>query len=329
MKPQGIQMVYRTILVPLDGSSLSERGLPMAATVAQATGAQLVLAQVVRTSAVDPGEAQGEAEEEVKRYLAGIASQLGEQGLRVEITMPTGTPVEGILSELELRQADLVVMCTHGRSGLRRWFYGSVAEGVLARSPVPVLLARPADLVVMSPPELGWPRLLVPLDGSAFAEAVLPHAKALAQALDGTIVLLQAVVLRIPRTPELFLVSTWQRIVEEETVRAENYLAKVAEHLKQDGLRVQTVVRCVQTVVESGAAAEVILQEKGRPAGTGLVVMATHGRTGLKRLLFGSVAMAVLQRGLRPLLLLRPVGLPQLSPEGNDGVVMSEGLRRT
>ncbi len=153
--------------------------------------------------------------------------------------------------------------------------------------------------------------------------------QALAQALDGTIVLLQAVVLRIPRTPELFLVSTWQRIVEEETVRAENYLAKVAEHLKQDGLRVQTVVRCVQTVVESGAAAEVILQEKGRPAGTGLVVMATHGRTGLKRLLFGSVAMAVLQRGLRPLLLLRPVGLPQLSPEGNDGVVMSEGLRRT
>lgn len=308
--------MYRTILVPLDGSSLSEQALPMATALAQAMGAQLILVQVICTPGVDREEVQRKTEAEAKEYLAGVAGQLAERGLQAAIALSYGTVVEGILSAIELRQANLVVMCTHGRSGLKRWLYGSVAEALLGRSPVPVLLVRPADLVVTPSPESGRPQVLVPLDGSALAEAVLPHAEALAEALNGTLVLLQVVILRVPRAPELFLASTWMRFVKEEEAQAENYLARVADRLKQDGLCVQTVVRSVQTVVESDTAAEVILQEARRAAGPGLVVMATHGRTGLKRLLFGSVAMAVLQRGLRPLLLLRPADLARVSLEG-------------
>jgi nucleotide-binding universal stress UspA family protein len=222
--------------------------------------------------------------------------------------MPYGTVIEGILSEIELHRADLVVMCTHGRSGLKRWIHSSIAEELLGQSPVPVLLVRPA-VSLATPSLLERLRVLVPLDGSGLAEAVLPHAEALAKVLNGTLVLLQVVILRVPRTPDLFLSSSWRRLVKEEETQAENYLARVAERLKQGGLDVQTVVQSVQTVVNSDVAAEVILQEANRAASPGLVVMATHGRSGLKRLLFGSVAMALLQRGLHPLLLLGPSGL--------------------
>ena len=266
--------MYRTILVPLDGSSFSERALPVAAALARTTGAKLVLVRAASASvragahsadlqgrqiqkeelfvSADAGgagrpAAQIRAIEEAELYLEGIAGRLAEQGVRAEVAVPYAAAAEGILTEIDVQSADLVVMCTHGRSGLGRWIYGSVAEEVLAHSPVPVLLVRPTGAPVNLSPEPGQSRLLVPLDGSAFAEAALPHAAALAHALGGSILLVYAVAPPVRPYNDMMAIPAGidedlDTLVEEERERAERYLASVGERLLQGGLPVETVV---------------------------------------------------------------------------------------
>ena len=330
-----MQGLYRTILVPLDGSSFSERALPTATALARATGAGLVLVRTASAS-VPPGAhpadlqgrqiqkedlyvsadvggaglpaAQIRAVEEAELYLDGIADRLAEQGLQVEAAVPYAAAAEGILTEIDVQSADLVVMCTHGRSGLGRWIFGSVAEEVLAHSPVPVLLVRPTGTPVTLSAEPGKFRLLVPLDGSAFAEAALPHAAKLAQALGGSILLVCAVAPPVRPYNDMMAIPTgtdedMDRLVEEERKRAERYLASAGERLLQSGLSVETVV-C------KGAPADTILQQ-ALATSARLIIMATHGRTGLRRLLLGSVAHEVVHRSLLPVLLVRPADPPK------------------
>jgi nucleotide-binding universal stress UspA family protein len=169
--------MIQTILVPLDGSALSERALPVGIELARALGARLVLVCVAGTApaihrgfsdedrraisaqyanvkeedhllSTDPrmvehAQAQVLAVAEAERYLASVAAKVAEQGLRAEGAVPYGAASEGILTEIDLRSADLVVMSTHGRSGLSRLIGGSVAQAVLARSTVPVMLVPP------------------------------------------------------------------------------------------------------------------------------------------------------------------------------------------
>ena len=169
--------MIRTILVPLDGSALSERVLPLARELACGLSARVVLVCVAgeglqldltlteedrraiaeqyagvreedHALSTDPrmvehAQKQVRAIAEAERYLAAVAARLGAEGLAVEATVPYGSAVDGILTEIDVHSADLVVMSTHGRSQLRQLIGGSVARGLLARSPVPVLLAPP------------------------------------------------------------------------------------------------------------------------------------------------------------------------------------------
>lgn len=169
--------MIRTILIPLDGSEFSERALPVGLELAGALKAALVLVCVAGSESAlprgltdedrraiseqnahvkeeehllstDPGmvrraQAQVRAVAEAEHYLECTASRLADSGIQVVVAVPYGEATEGILTEIDLRQADLVVMCTHGRSGLNQLMAGSVAAAVLAHSPVPVLLVPP------------------------------------------------------------------------------------------------------------------------------------------------------------------------------------------
>ncbi len=169
--------MIRTILVPVDGSALSERALPLAAELARALEERLVLVCVAGTAALDHAfteedrrdiadqytavreedhrlstdprmveHARGQvrAVAEAERYLANVASRLeAEHGLHAEVAIPYGGAADGILTEIDLHAADLVVMCTHGRTGLSRLVSASVTQAVLARSAAPVLLVPP------------------------------------------------------------------------------------------------------------------------------------------------------------------------------------------
>jgi nucleotide-binding universal stress UspA family protein len=149
-------VVYERIVVPLDGSELAEVAIPHAEVVVRATGAPMHLVQVVdaphltrvgtvglsvEQTALLATLKQIEAEEvAAKEYLAAIRERLVERGLVTTTTVVTGEVVPELLSAVQPR--DLLVMTTHGRTGLARWFFGSVAEAVIRRSPVPVLLVR-------------------------------------------------------------------------------------------------------------------------------------------------------------------------------------------
>jgi nucleotide-binding universal stress UspA family protein len=295
--------MYQTILVPLDGSAFGERALPIATSLARAMGAQLILVRASSASVLpgaEPTKAQCEAAKEAQAYLSAIAAGLSEDGLRVEVATPFGDAGESILLEIRARNADLVVMCTHGRSGLGRWIYGSVAEKVLARSPVPVLLVHPTGEVASLGAEPARAALLVPLDGSDFAEMALPHAVTLASVLGGRLLLLS--VIARPEVlygyPEVVLV---QQPVEEQHQAAESYLERVAQRLRSDGVSVQTIV------VEGWPSHAIV--DRAVELGSRVIVMATHGRSGVARLLLGSVALDVVRRTHLPVLLVRPTDM--------------------
>src|SRR6266702_4225031 len=189
--------MYKSILVPLDGSPLAEAALPFAESLAERAGASLVL---VRATHAHPtlGNNAPEQQREIagaEDYLTILAKELAGRGFSVQTGVPYGgSAAAWIVEEVSMRDADLVVMATHDRSGADRWLHGSVAEAVVSRATAPVLLIRARS----SPRAIERfgdqpPVLVVALDGSPLAEAALPGASDLARTLGGRIVLVTVV----------------------------------------------------------------------------------------------------------------------------------------
>jgi nucleotide-binding universal stress UspA family protein len=137
--------MYRRILVPLDGSALAEGVLPHLQALAKSLDAELVLLRVAFVHvfpAYDPTQAQVTAVQEAEDYVSGVAKRLQGEGIRVEAKVRYGDPVEEILDHVTWNHIDLIAMATHGRTGLTRVVMGSIAEHVLRRTSVPMLLLR-------------------------------------------------------------------------------------------------------------------------------------------------------------------------------------------
>lgn len=145
--------MYEAILIPLDGSPLAEKAIPHAGQIARKFDAKLTLFAVVEAYQVSsqPGvvgpivSVQFNIDEEVARtreYLRGIADDLKADGVSVAVEVHQGDPAAEIIDYSKAIGADLIVMSTHGRSGIRRWMYGSVADRVLGGANIPVLLVR-------------------------------------------------------------------------------------------------------------------------------------------------------------------------------------------
>jgi nucleotide-binding universal stress UspA family protein len=149
-------MNVRTILVPLDGSPLAERALPEAVELARQRGARLLLLRAAEAHVplgADPTQAQVRVVQEAEAYLASVKAQLAATGIPdVETSVWYGPPASAIVEAARLRGADLIVMTTHGRSGLGRLILGSVAESVLRGTTTPILLLRVPEAPVETPP---------------------------------------------------------------------------------------------------------------------------------------------------------------------------------
>ncbi len=177
--------MFRSILVPLDGSAFAEQALPLAVDVARRAGAALNLVQVhvlyalnepaAAWLAFDPAEDAAFKEQE-RAYLDAVGRRIADPRTPVATSLALGLEADGILEQIQARRADLIVMTTHGRGPVSRFFLGSVADEVVRRSPVPVLLLRPHDPPTgpATPPAIS--NVMVPLDGSALAEDVLGPA---------------------------------------------------------------------------------------------------------------------------------------------------------
>jgi nucleotide-binding universal stress UspA family protein len=285
--------MIRHIMLPLDGSELAERALPVAERVATAVGADLHVVRVVEPAAPIvampvAGEAHGmlpavaylpHASEEwaasvqaADEYLASRRQRLAlPMGDRVKTDRLVGNVAAELLDYVSAHDIDLVVMCSHGRSGLSRFALGSIADRLLRNGTAPVLLVRAfGDPVQLE-------QAVVCLDGSSRAETALVMVAALAPA-----VIREVTLLRVVETPK-------------QGMEAERYLEATVRTLPQDRL-------AYQVRVERGEAAQRILEVAQSKR---LVVLVTHGRSGLMRWAMGSVADHVAHGSPAGLLLLR------------------------
>lgn len=295
--------MYRRMLVTLDGSELSEIVLPYVKWLVGRLGLDVVLLHVCK-----PEESEltllhrayierkvevirGQAEEVRKKAETGS----GKKEVEVRGELASGYPAEEILHYADENSIDLILMATHGRSGLKRWAIGSVADKVLHASKVPVWLvpARcPEDVTYDM-----WPKrtILVPLDGSELAEAVLPHVEALAE--QNGVEPVDVVLLRVAESPVMS--DHYFSNIPETREEIEKYLARVEKRLQKAGLSVQSRVL-------TGEPAEQIV-DYASTSPFSLVVMSTHARSGLSRWVLGSVAMKVVSGVSSPILLVRPL----------------------
>jgi nucleotide-binding universal stress UspA family protein len=195
-----------------------------------------------------------------------------------------GAPVTDALHEhAEAVGCDLVVMTTHGRSLLSRAWLGSVTDSFVRRASMPVLLVRPGEGEPARAVEPVFRHMLIPLDGSALAEQILPFAAALGIPTETTYTLLQVVApVVLGYAPYAHTVGLDERVLDEMRAEARAYLEEIAGRLRAQGAQVRTAV-----VV--GEPALAILDYAGEH-GADLVALSTHGRGGLARLLLGSVA---------------------------------------
>ncbi len=305
--------MYKRMLVPLDGSELSEVVFPYVRELTGRLGLEVILFHVYseeESRELPLHRAYIEHKAEV------IRRQSAESGEAIEVKgeLVAGYPATEILRYAEENDTDLILMATHGRSGIRRWVMGSVADKVLQASKVPVWLVRagiPEGIAYDK-----WPQrtMLVPLDGSELAEAVLPHVEALTQQRGAE--LMEVVLFRVcspvaalgyyPPSARFETPTGAVHVMPQDYARgeearqriiAERYLAKLEARLKEAGHKVRSEVRV------GDPASEIIDYTTHNPFN--IIVMATHARSGLSRWAYGSVATKVLQGVTSPIFLVR------------------------
>jgi nucleotide-binding universal stress UspA family protein len=315
--------MYKQILVPLDGSALAERALPVASRVAHASGGALLVLRVIPSAELLAPPAASLAiptaaeHERASAYLRTIAQRPDLAGLPTESVIREGDPAATILEEAASRHTELIILGSHGRTGLLRWVLGSVAERVARHAALPVLVVRADGPIPAGPhPDAERPLcILVGLDGSARAESALGPAIALVTALatpaQGAVHLLRVVhpyLVEEQAQQHPHRACTDLPAVEQ----AKAYLSGVAAQLHQVQ---QAPVRVTWSVNISGDVAQALAEgatsgEDAEGAGVfgrcDLIALATHGRTGLQRWAVGSVAERVLQSSRLPLLIVRP-----------------------
>jgi nucleotide-binding universal stress UspA family protein len=274
------QPSLQNLLIPLDGSYLAEEALQLAQPLTAKVAGQ------VRLLSVDPdrrraGTVLAHNGHDLETYLSATVQQLGRVGVRAEFDIASGNVAETISTHAANQNMDLIVISTHGRSGVQRFLLGSVAGALMQQSPVPLLITRPGGMkATAAQGPVAFRRLMVTLDGSEAAENILPYITPLASAFDSEIILLS-----VPDGVDN----------EDKNQYIKNYLEGMAASFTGEGLRAQPVItgfELAQTIVEYGITHKV-----------DLIMMATHGRGGMERFMLGSVADRVVRQATCPVFL--------------------------
>jgi nucleotide-binding universal stress UspA family protein len=295
-----------TIVVPLDGSTFAEHALATATRIVATQDGSLHLVQVHETPVIPSTpehmvSIDAEMNEQIRQrelqYLEQRANQLaGSHGLRVVTQLVDGQPANTIALYAREVEADFVVMTTHGRTGLSRAWLGSVADGVIRRSRVPVLLIRPPS-TGMRFEEVARPRhVLIPMDGSDLSKGIIEPAFQVGTLSEARFTLLR-VMLPVPLIRPADGDAKAESDAQDAHAHAE--LDAIAEELRGRGAVVDVAI------VHEAVPAAAILHFAVRND-VDLIALATHGRGGWTRLALGSVADKVLRGAIMPVLVLRP-----------------------
>lgn len=285
---------------------MAESALPIATAIADACGASITLLHLVERGA--PGQVHGERHltgaGEANVYLSDVARRLAAEGRNVDThthEVPVGNVAESIASHAEEHGTDLIVMSTHGAGGMRDVIWGSIAQQVLQRTTLPILLTRAGR----DSSQAFAPRtIMVPLDATAAAEGAIGPAEGLARCLGARIRLV--IVVATPETvpgqwrPTATMLPTGTReLLDVQVKQANVYLERLVKQIQSSGAEATMEVRRGDAVTE-------LATDTGEH-GDGLVVVATHGRAGLQAIWSPSVAARLLTRTRAPVLLVRIV----------------------
>jgi nucleotide-binding universal stress UspA family protein len=298
------------ITVPLDGSAFAEQAIPLAAQLAQASKACLRLAYVHTPAAAwDPGiefslfdpEMEQQVREREMAYLDRLAHALtAGGGLHVERALLNGTVASSLQDYVERTGTDLVVMTSHGRGGVSRVLLGNVADQLILRLRIPVLVVRPEEMKQAPRGDYDHHRILVPLDGSPLAASILEQAKAFARMTRSELLLLmvvQPVPVLLP--PFIWPPEKLVEPVEQRELEARRYLETLKKELRAEGFAVQTRVHTARKVARQ-------ILHTARTEECWMIALATHGASGLDRVMLGSIADQVIRHADHPILVLRP-----------------------
>jgi len=296
--------VFNHILVPLDGSALAEAALPAAAFLAGKSNASVTLMHTIERRA--PGEVHGDRHltqaSEASSYLDAVAAR-SFPDIRVNRHVHTeavGAVAPSIVAHAEELEADLIVLCSHGGSGLRGLLFGRIAQQVIAQGTTPVLMVQPTD--DGSPPAFACNRIMVTLDGDTNHEQGLPIAENLALRCGAELFLVSVVPTLDTLSGERastgkLLPGAMSAVLDLAEAGLREQLAKHLLRQGEAGIRASAVVQRGDPIDVLVAVAKERLVD--------VIVMGTHGKTGLDAFWSGSITSQVSYRTTTPVLLVR------------------------
>lgn len=286
--------LYNRVLVPLDGSSAAEFAIRFASDLALKHEADLVLLYLDHLP-TQGAETASSADDERNRqriddYLERLRKELRAAGVRAyALQLAARDLADALLRSIDVERISAVVMSTQGRTAMLRWLFGSGIERAINNFPVPLLLVRPL-----------YQRVVVPLDGSRWSESAIPRAAELARVHDAELILLHVYQPKGGNYAGQWALAGQQQIADQAYEQMQEQLIALRNSLRQEGVRAREVI------LRGGDPAQAICDYVETEEGISLVVMTTHGRTGLARWLMGSVAQEVIKHARCPVMLVQP-----------------------
>ena len=303
--------MYEKLLVPLDGSALAEVALPYAEELAGRLGSEVRVVGVIESSRAPYRHMQEAYLDRMVEDIKRGAKRYTDKAVEVKSVILVGSPAEKIVDYAVKEGICLTVMTTHGQTGIKQWPLGSVADKLVRALRCPVVIIRAGDVRPDIRKKGILNKILLPLDGSKESEAVVPFVEELAAKFGAEVVLFQVV------SPGYYnctgegacFMAYDQKQINADKASAKTYLDKVAAQMKQKGVTAiseETKLRevSISTEVTEGDTAQEIINF-AKKIDADLVAMSTHGRSGIIRATFGSVAERMLREGTTPLLLVK------------------------
>jgi nucleotide-binding universal stress UspA family protein len=312
--------MYKIIMVPTEGSDCERAAIPVAVKLAKRFDAELRLVRVettplivetmVQTSVLTPERTLLDERLVHLHKLEALGTECRALGdIRVVTALEDG-PVAATLRDYAREfNVDLIVMSSHSRGGVKRIALGSVTDYLIRNTNIPVLVVKPPASFIGSTPVESVSRIVVPLDGSALAEQILPEVTVLALRLNSTVSLLQ--VLAPLNYSQREIMQPGMPWWDDDIAAADAYLTRAASYLTEEGLAVST------DVVLSDDIATAILDYSARTK-AGLIALATSGSGGMNRFVFGTIADEITRKSTSSLFIFHP---------RQPGVIVSAGER--
>ncbi|HJW90259.1 MAG TPA: universal stress protein [Anaerolineales bacterium] len=305
--------MFKRILLPLDSSKLAECVLPHLVAIARVCEPEVQLLRVsepfgvtARLRMIDPVDWQIRKAEAVS-YLSGIAARLQNAGLRVSTHLYDGRATEQIIEVAHSWNADLILMSSHGQSGLSPWNVSSVVQQVILRAHRSLMIIRAYQPVTADLTGLRYRKIFLPLDGSQRAEMSLTLAESLARAHSSE--LLAAHVVRQPELPRRTSASQEDLLlVNQLTERNRAEAIKYLEDLKS------RIDMPIQTILEVSPSISRSLHQIADENNVDLTILSAHGYSGDTRWPYGSVGLGFIVYGSTPLLILQDLPTNRIEP---------------